>query len=159
MPQTIRRILVPLDGSQLALAALETAHGLALATQAEIVLATVIPDLAQSLDWGNEFIPELAEIEAEMSVAARDALMAVQERLPGVKLGETAGLRGPIAETLEDYIHQHEIDLTVLCSHGRGGLERVVLGSTATHLVHSGVPVLIVHLKLGSSIELGRNPA
>lgn len=44
---------------------------------------------------------------------------------------------GPPAELLADYIEHAQVDLVVLGSQGRSGLARVLLGSTAEHLLHA----------------------
>lgn len=51
----------------------------------------------------------------------------------------------PIAE-LESYIAQHEVDLVAMATHGRTGLNRIIRGSVAEHLLHHvDVPVLLFH--------------
>jgi nucleotide-binding universal stress UspA family protein len=64
---------------------------------------------------------------------------------------ETVVLRDPAAVELAEYIKAHTIDLVVMTSHGRSGLPRLLLGSTAERLVHSGTPVLIVHPDPGAA--------
>jgi hypothetical protein len=51
----------------------------------------------------------------------------------------------PTAKTIADFADVQEIDLIALATHGRSGLARQVLGSTATELVHRArVPLLLV---------------
>jgi nucleotide-binding universal stress UspA family protein len=144
-PLMLNRILVPLDGSTLADAALEPARDLALATGVQIILLRVLPELATSLDWGSNYIPELAELEVEMGGDAKKELDAIIARLPGIVEAETVVLRGPATVRIEDYVKSHRIDLTVMTTHGRGGLARLVLGKMAARLVHSGASVLVIH--------------
>ncbi|HTE86975.1 MAG TPA: universal stress protein [Dehalococcoidia bacterium] len=141
----LRRLLVPLDGSPLAQAALEPATELAFATRAKLVLLHVVPFLTATMDWGTGFVPELTEIEAEMAASAQQSLEELRAGLPAGLQSEAVVLRGPVAITIEDYIQQHQIDLTIMTTHGRGGFTRFVLGSTADRLVRSGASVLLIH--------------
>lgn len=49
------------------------------------------------------------------------------------------------ADAIVKYAQDNAIDLIVMASHGRRGMQRVLLGSQATQvLTHSSIPVLIV---------------
>jgi nucleotide-binding universal stress UspA family protein len=57
----------------------------------------------------------------------------------------TAVLDGHPAEELDKYAGSHDIDLVVIGSHGRKGLDRLLIGSVADKVVRGAkVPVLIV---------------
>jgi nucleotide-binding universal stress UspA family protein len=143
--RALRRLAVPLDGSPSAAAALEPAKQLALATGAELVLLRVIPDLTTVLDWGTRYVPELGEWETAMSVDAKQALETVRSQLGGSVRAEVIVLVGSAAYAIAEYVKGEGIDLTVMTTHGRGGLRRVLLGNTASRLVQSGAAVLIIH--------------
>jgi nucleotide-binding universal stress UspA family protein len=138
-------LVVPLDGSPLAERALQPATDLALATGARLTLLRVVPFLTTTVNWGGSFIPELGEIEDEMADDARVGLEASRSRLPSAIKAESVVLRGPPASTLESYLSEYSVDLTIMTTHGRGGLTRLALGSTAGRLVHAGLPLLLVH--------------
>lgn len=152
-PIVFQRLLVPLDGSPEAAAALEPASELALATGATVVLVRVVPDLTTLMNWGPNQIPELFEIEAELVADAFSALADVKNRLPREIHSEVVVLRGPPEEALEDYIREHRIDLTIMTTHGRGGFSRFILGSTADRLVRTGAPVLLLHSGARESVD------
>lgn len=57
---------------------------------------------------------------------------------------ETAVLRGFPALALIDAVSQWKIDLVVMATHGRGGMKRILLGSTAERLIRAGVPALLI---------------
>jgi nucleotide-binding universal stress UspA family protein len=57
----------------------------------------------------------------------------------------TAVLDGHPAEELDKYAGSHDIDLVVIGSHGRKGLDRLLIGSVADKVVRGAkVPVLII---------------
>jgi nucleotide-binding universal stress UspA family protein len=144
-PAALRRLMVPLDGSELAKTAVQPAADLAIAIGAELILVQVVPRLAERIDWGAGQVPELREIEAELVVNARDSLEDLRRELPYGVDCELIVLRGLAAKELEHFIQEQQVDLTVMTTHGRGGFSRFVLGSTAEPLVHSGLPVLLLH--------------
>jgi nucleotide-binding universal stress UspA family protein len=141
---SLRRLLVPLDGSPMAELALGPATELAAASGAVLVLVRVVPYLSSVLDWGTGYVPELMEVESEMVAGAQEALEEERRRLPDTIHSEAVVLRGPPAVELERFIQEHPIDLTVMTTHGYGGISRFVLGSTAERLVHSGAQVLLL---------------
>lgn len=58
---------------------------------------------------------------------------------------ETAVLRGEKARAIISYATDNDVDLIVIGTHGRTGLDRVVIGSVAEHVVReSPVPVVTV---------------
>lgn len=142
---SINRILVPLDGSELAEAALDPALALARAAHARVVLLRVEP-------WGAMAgAPELisyagstADIEREVTDALYTYLHGVKERLGDDVPVEIVAERGVPGQVLIDYAHRPDVDLVVMATHGRGGWRRFVLGSTADRMVRSGVPTLLI---------------
>ncbi len=142
-----RRIIVPLDGSELAERALPQAEELSRLTGAPIHLVRVV-DVTVLMRYGAFGLAiEYAAIEpalAEERAAAREYLdrmrreveargVSVTTELPeGVASRELLGLARPD-------------DLLVMASHGRGGLARWFLGSVAEEVVRrSQAPVLLV---------------
>jgi nucleotide-binding universal stress UspA family protein/predicted transcriptional regulator len=142
-PVDLRRLMVPLDGSPLAEAALAPAVELAAAAGADLALVRVEP-------WRTEgvaplgTVPEFVRLEEEAAAEAQAYLDSVCRRLPGGIEVSPYVLRGRPAETLIDFARHEHIDLIVMTTHGRGGLRRLVLGSTADAVVRAGVPALLV---------------
>lgn len=147
---TLSRILVPLDGSLLAEAALAPATELALAAQAHLVLLRVQPPFSTAFVY-DQYIPDLAEVEDEAFGDARNYLESVKLRMPAGLDAQAIALRGIVAMTIQDYVGHHSMSLVVMSTRGQSGLTRLVLGSTADHLVRSGVPTLLVRPKSGDS--------
>ena len=128
-----KKILVTLDGSELAERALEPAVRLAGADGAELVLLRVVIPLYL---WAPfiEIQPEL-DVARERHRAKTEAyLEEVKERLLAEDSSlqiDTVALEGPVAEAIVDYATGSDVDLIVISSHGRSGLSRWVYGSVA----------------------------
>ncbi len=141
----LRRILVPLDGSELAEAALPVAARLARSAGGTILLARVIRAPA-------EYEANLASTDAWIPPARpeeRDEATAYLTRLAGWEV--LAGIPteihirpGPVAPLLLRLIRDEGVDFVVMTSHGRGGLSRWLMGSAATAVAReSTAPVLV----------------
>jgi nucleotide-binding universal stress UspA family protein len=134
------RILVPLDGSALAEAALELATDLARGASSTLVLLRAAE--AHSL-------PGVDPSDAQVKVVseAEGYLAAAAERLRGrgVKHVETSVWYGPPAASIAEAARVRKADLIVMSSHGRSGLGRLMLGSVAESVLRStSVPILLV---------------
>lgn len=134
-------ILLPTDGSGPSDAARAHAVGLAASYDATLHTIYVVDDdalRAARIDSDvvvAGFEDEGATILADVEAAAAEA---------GVDC-ETAVLHGRPAETITDYAAANGVDLVVMGTHGRHGVERVLLGSVTERVVRtSEVPVLTV---------------
>jgi nucleotide-binding universal stress UspA family protein len=89
------------------------------------------------------------EISPELDAEYRDAEGAMQSLLASAALGEvtctTVVERGDVAEVLQNLAEEKHVGLVVLGTHGRCGLKKLVLGSTAEHIIRTvSCPVLTV---------------
>jgi nucleotide-binding universal stress UspA family protein len=140
------RIVIGLDGSPLSERALATGSELARRLGAPVHLVRVA-DLAV-FDWGaTDAAAAYAELSPEMDAAkaeARAYLERVQDNLQQDGLTATSEVRSGLAQReLVEAVTPN--DLLVIASHGRGGLQRVLLGSVAEDVARkSPAPVLIV---------------
>jgi nucleotide-binding universal stress UspA family protein len=150
----IRRILVPLDGTAFAERALPLAERLARPAGASLVLVRV--DTPVSAVTGLDVVAAPLVLNAD-DVRRADAayLAGVAERLRAAG-GEvrTAVLDGDVAGALRDACAREGVDLIVMTSHARGGLARLLLGSTAERVLHDGpgVPVLVARGQEGDAV-------
>ncbi len=140
-----KKILVPLDGSDLAESALAHVSPLAKCMGAEVVLLRVVSVPVGSYMLVTE--PRLIEDAAKR--AEDDAFeylkgVAAKLRADGLKVSFEVGT-GVIDETIQEFATGVHADLIAMSTHGRGGLARLVIGSVADQLVrHSKVPILLV---------------
>ena len=135
-----KKILVPLDHSPLAEQAVGPATALARAAKAELDLVLVHEPFTRSgygaearhrdrLDYEHKYLKSIAaEITAGASVPTTIAVAS-----------------GAPAEMICDRARTVDADLIVMTSHGRTGISRAWLGSTADALVHAATtPVLML---------------
>lgn len=135
-PLAPKRILVPLDGSVMAEAALTPAINLAKAIGGELMLLRVV-DLPSSPDiW--QFIGRSHEqIIAEDQRQADNYLQSVKKTLSQPQLPIATHVAvGPAAETIVEYAEHQSIGLVVISSHGRSGPSRWLFGSVADKILH-----------------------
>jgi nucleotide-binding universal stress UspA family protein len=137
-------ILVPTDGSPAAERAVD--HAVELATQfGATVHALYVVDVAlySSLEAGVDAVMESLEAEGDRAVedvASRCAAADVET--------ETAVVVGTVHRAIEKHIEDNDIDLVVMGTHGRKGIERFLLGSVTERTVRtSPVPVLTVSIE------------
>jgi nucleotide-binding universal stress UspA family protein len=145
----IRRILVPLDGSELAASVLPHAEAVAKQSDAgliEVILLSVCdPTLPatyyapaapvnwdeQVKGWKRKDEQYLAKIEKRL----RDSGLNVRSEV----------LIGRPAETIVEYASENRVSLIVMSTHGRSGLGRWVFGSVAEKVLHGvTTPILLV---------------
>ncbi len=135
------RILVPLDGSTLALQALPIATALAQAAGAEVVLLDVLStpalvgeELATSnAGWASRYLNEAAHT------------------LPSGIAANTVVTSGNVGAAIVREAAERDCDLIMMTTHGRSGFKRMRLGSVADQvLAHAPVPLLLLH---GDSAE------
>ncbi len=141
-----KRILVPLDGSTLAEQALPAAARLARATGGSVLLVRIVNPLPEFGLYTAETAPYLRDILDERLTQATMYLaqVAAAKPLDGVKT-RIAVFSGAIAPYILDVVHDEQIDLIVISSHGYSGFKRWTLGSIAQKVIHhSPVPVLLL---------------
>jgi nucleotide-binding universal stress UspA family protein len=131
-PFSIKRILVPLDGSSIAEQALEPALALAESLPAELILLRMMVDPRLFL---QEPVPGLPSLDAVMEAAHQEAkayLQGVKANMADSPVATSSRVTtGPAAEGIIDIAESQRADLIVMCSHGRSGIERWVFGSVA----------------------------
>lgn len=150
----LRRILVPLDFSGKSRQALDFAVPLAEQCGGEITLLHVIQPPALStwhgIPGGRHY---LAMDMQNVMDAAREKLMVMASRhVPAAVRGRTVVRQGSPYERITSAARRLEVDLIVLSTHGRTGLQRLLIGSTAERVVrHAHCSVLTVRRRPGAS--------
>jgi len=144
-----QKILVATDDSKLSRKAVKTAIGLASATGASLVALHVVPRYPMSYFEGALTLPadDVGRIErvwAEQGRALVDEVARTAEAA-GVKTRAVVANSDRVAESVIAAARKHKCDLVVMASHGRKGIQRVLLGSETQHvLTHSTIPVLVL---------------
>jgi nucleotide-binding universal stress UspA family protein len=134
-------ILIPTDGSDASKRAVEHAIDMARTYDARLHALYVVDTGAYStLDVGAEMLLDALEEEGEATVKrveemAGDAGVSVSTEIAS----------GTPHRTILDYAEDHDVDLIVMGTHGRTGLDRYLLGSVTERVVRTAdVPVLTV---------------
>ncbi|WP_049921270.1 universal stress protein [Halopiger djelfimassiliensis] len=150
------RILVPTDGSSEVERALEYAFDLAHTHDATIraiyvVNTTGYGGLPMETAW--EGISDALRREGEAAIGR------VEELAPGDIDVETAILEGVPSRVIVDEASPEVCDLVVMGTHGRGGIDRLLLGSVTERVVRRApVPVLTVHVDSEATDEQPDEP-
>ncbi|MDZ4247007.1 MAG: universal stress protein [Dehalococcoidia bacterium] len=142
-----KKVLVPLDGSDLAECVLP--HVEAVATGCgvgEVILLTIVEPVYYMIeDEGNVGI-NLIKVLEEREEKARHYLASAAKKLAdkGVQV-KTAVVRGGAAVTIPQYARENGVDLIAMATHGRSGVSKWVWGSVAEKVLRSSpVPILLV---------------
>jgi nucleotide-binding universal stress UspA family protein len=136
-----RHLVVPLDGSRLAESVLPVVAALARVLKASVTLLHVLESRPPAGAHGDRHLADRGEAESYLAGAARRALGRGIQSSWHVHEDDEGGLARVLAAHEREFGH----DLVVLCTHGRGGSRRAVLGSVAQRLVSAGtIPVLVL---------------
>lgn len=154
MQYAIHKILAPTDFSDHANHALEYARTFARRWNAELHLLNVIEPAVFPTEAGLTPIGTM-KLGEEMEGAAQTNLqkIATSEPLTDLKV-ETAIAHGRASSAIIHYAETHNINLIIISTHGRRGLEHLIFGSTAERVVREApCPVLTVRPANKSSEE------
>ncbi|SDC96139.1 universal stress protein [Paraburkholderia lycopersici] len=145
------RILVALDGSETAAAALDAAIRLAHGTGAELLPLYVIdiPAIAYEVPGFDPSIARDAYVEESRIVCADAQTRMTSEGVKGTPRSAEVELGGEdVAQCIERIAADWRADLIVMGTHGRRGVRRLVLGSVAERVLRSArCPVLLIPLR------------
>ena len=137
------RILVPTDGADEMTRVIDHAADLARAHGAELHFVYVVntasfATLPMETSW--ESVTSILEEEGEAALSAAEDRAVAGDVVTAVR-------EGPPSREVVEYAGEEECDLVVMGTHGRGGLNRLILGSVAERVVRSSeVPVLTVRV-------------
>jgi nucleotide-binding universal stress UspA family protein len=137
---SLKRILVPLDFSDCSKKALQYAIPFAKQFEAELTLLSVVEPYPA--------VPEMAPTDFETIADTRRGLEELRETVTNAVQAKTMVRTGAPETEIAYAAADIGADLIIIATHGRKGLTRMVLGSTAEKVVrHAPCPVLIVREK------------
>lgn len=141
------RIIVPLDGSELAEAVLAQVRRILFHQDAEIILVRAVPVPA-----GAEEAAELADILQAQADKYLGGIAGVWNA-QGAKV-RTVARQGDAADVILDLAAEEKASLIMMSTHGRSGVSRWALGSVAERVLRaSRVPVLAVRAGAGTELS------
>jgi nucleotide-binding universal stress UspA family protein len=137
-----KQILIPLDGSKLAEAALPAAVSLTLVFKAPVTLLHIIEQDAPNEVHRDCHLTNVGEAEAYLAGIAENAFPAHVKVNLHVHTSPVSDVARSIVEHSSDEIQP---DLIILCSHGNSGTHDFFFGNIAQQVVAaSGTPVLLI---------------
>jgi nucleotide-binding universal stress UspA family protein len=142
-----KKVLVPLDGSELAECALN--HVKALVKEGSVKEVTLFTAVQVDTSWvelyGQNFNVEA--MREALFASAIKYLTQVKDRLAdeGIKVKTEVLEADGAAQGITDYAREKGSDLIVIATHGYTGMKRLMLGSVALNVLHdSHIPVLLI---------------
>jgi universal stress protein A len=133
----LKTILVPVDFSDCSKKALQYAIPFARQFDAELILLHVVPSYPP--------VPEMAPVDTESIEDAKKDLEAFRMMIGDAARSDIVVRWGEPDAAILMVAKEFGVDLIILSTHGRTGLARVILGSTAEKVVrHARCPVLVV---------------
>jgi nucleotide-binding universal stress UspA family protein len=162
----LEHILVAVDGSLQSQLALDTANNLAATLQASLEVLYVIPDMPPMTGYtGLELAPMIdydryqKDLEAEskaVMATSLEQLKTASVKVPDLRSSSVPAKGLRLGDVILQTALEHRADLIVLGTHGRSGVDRLLLGSVAEQVSHhSKIPVLLVRAML---IEVSKKP-
>jgi nucleotide-binding universal stress UspA family protein len=141
--ENIKKILVPIDGSDYSNRAAEYAIGIAKAQNAEVLLVYVVDELVVDQFSGGA---ERGAVESDLKGDGQRAVKYAEclMETAGVKASSLL-LKGRPFEQIVNTTKSFDVDLVVMGTYGRRGAERILIGSVAERVIeYSPCPVLVV---------------
>ncbi|MDZ7730213.1 MAG: universal stress protein [Natrialbaceae archaeon] len=130
------RILIPTDGSDASAAAVDHGRAMAEAFGASVNILSVVNEGATR-----------DQLRTDPEDQADNRVSALLERLERDGFEATGHTKHGLAhEAILQYIDDHDIDCVVMGTHGRTGVDRMLIGSVTEEVVREApVPVMTVH--------------
>jgi nucleotide-binding universal stress UspA family protein len=148
MKRKMSKVLIPIDDAAFSRQVLTQVTNLLEPSHHELIFLRVAPEPSM-VEFGEPGDPDLTIYvdQQEVSLAAEFA----SEMLPHRQALQNAGFHvfttmrfGDPANEIERFVDEQDIDLVAMTTHGRTGLDRLVFGSVAEHVLHhTEVPVLL----------------
>jgi nucleotide-binding universal stress UspA family protein len=144
-----KKILVPLDGSDLAECVLPHMEAIARGCQVQdVVFLRVVEPLTKmrSILGSDVTEQDMESIDSQNRAAAEKYLrqLVKHTKYSGVTIRSEV-VAGSPADSIADYADKNGVDLIIIATHGRSGISRWVWGSVADRVLRSAsVPVLMV---------------
>jgi len=134
------KIILPLDGSRLAEAALPVAESLAQAFHAGVALLHLIEEKAPESVHSERHLTQPAEAEAYLD----EVVKSMPQELKVEGHVHTTKIKDVPASVVE-HVDEFGADLVVMCAHGRSGIRDLLFGRIAQKIMaQSGTPLLFL---------------
>lgn len=144
-----KRLLVPLDGSQMAESILPLAVCFAKSLGATVALIHIIEKDAPQEVHGEQHLHDVAEAEEYLRRIAEQWFSEAVATETHVHSEEVSD----VARSILQHVSEFHSDLTLMCTHGHSGARQFLYGSIAQQIAAAAVPVLFIRASAGGSQE------
>lgn len=143
---TFSKILFPVDLSPSSPRVVPVVKLMARRFDAELHMVFVAREFSHFRGMNVPF-PTIANLEEALIAGAQAGLEKFRDKhFPDFAKVHLAVLSGDIPESLAAYARENEVDLIIMGTHGRKGIERVLMGSVAERLLKiASMPVLLIN--------------
>jgi nucleotide-binding universal stress UspA family protein len=142
---TISKILCPIDFSKHSTKIAEYAETLGAALGAEVDVVYIAPSLSQ---YESFQVPAgaIASLVGDIITGAEKSMDSfIQENFKDIK-AKGKVISGDAAQEILNYANDQKVDMIIMGTHGRKGIDRMLFGSVAEKVVKTAtIPVLTVH--------------
>ena len=140
-----RNILVAYDSSGFSNRAFKSALDVAEPNKSKITVATVLTGVYQpSIGFSMKYAEKVMEKQQKLVKKIFSNLESSANKR-GVSISLKILHNPSVSKGILNYIHSHKFDLIVIGSHGRTGLNKLILGSVANEVAHKAkIPVMVV---------------
>lgn len=145
-----KHIMLPVDGAELSVKAVDECFAFARSIGAKVTAIHVVPhvNLHVPVGFTSDLVKDLEQQREEEYVKSGQKMLTDLEagaRSNGVECENLVVVGDNPYEEIIDNAEKRDCDLIMMASHGRRGLDAVLLGSeTVKVLTHTKIPVLVV---------------
>ncbi len=138
-----KNILIALDGSKCSMNATKKGIELAKELSAKVMLLCVI-DISNVVDSAAMGAIIDKDVEIAYGEEADKLIERVMKKYPYEKITSITE-EGIPKEAINSIAESHKADLIIMGTHGRTGLNHLIVGSVAEYVIrHSKIPVMVV---------------
>jgi len=141
----LKNILVAYDSSGFSNRAFKSALDIAEPNKSKITIVTVVTGIYQpSIGFSMKFNKDLLEKQSKILKKLFSNLQNTANK-KGINLSLKILQNPSVSKTIVNYVNSHKFDLIVIGSHGRTGLNKIILGSVANDVAHkANISVMVV---------------
>ena len=140
-----KKILVAYDSSGFSNRAFKSALDIAESDKSKITIITVVTGLYQpSIGFSMRYAGNVLE-QHRKSIKKIVTCLKSKADKKGVKLSLKILHNPSVSNAILNYVNSHKQDVIVIGSHGRTGINKIILGSVANEIAHKAkIPVMVV---------------
>ncbi len=140
----IKNILCPIDFSEMSPKVASYAHALAKGMNARVHVIYVAMNLHKDLDFDVSISSIQSFVNEMITRAEKNMASFIKENFIDTEVRGKV-LTGYVSEEILNYAQNESVDLIVMGTHGRKGVDRIIFGSVAEKVVKSSkIPVLSI---------------